>query len=101
MSEETQDELRVFKGDIAFASGVQIVGGGNDFTLIFSRLRPAFRKDEGTLAVQEPTAVVALSPQTLKDLSLLIAPAIVEWEAEFGEIKSPFSVERSKPRHER
>ena len=71
---------------------------GHEFMLIFQRARPAQLKSTSGLATQgvinEPVAAVALSPQTLKDLSLLLADAMVLHESEYGQVQTPFTKRR-------
>lgn len=42
-------------------------------------------------AVTEAVAVISLTPQTAKDLLLILQANIPSWEKEFGEIQTPFS----------
>ena len=71
---------------------------GHKFMLIFERARPAQLKSTSGLVTQgvinEPVAAVALSPQTLKDLSLLLADAMVLHESEYGQVQTPFTKRR-------
>jgi len=38
-----------------------------------------------------PTVLINVSPQTMKDVSLLIADAVTGYETEYGEIKTAFT----------
>lgn len=75
-----------------YANGVHQVTSGVDCTLVFTSTRPAFQ--DGVVAevpVTEPQVIVSLSPQSTKDLMLLLRGAIDSYEATFGPLRSPFS----------
>jgi hypothetical protein len=71
-----------------YASGAQIMGTGNDFTLVFTRAVPMKNADD-TLhqqaALVVPIAMIAITSQTLKDLSIIISENVPAYEKEFGE----------------
>jgi hypothetical protein len=93
--------LKKIDTPLYYASGVMFLATGNDFTLIFSRARPLLNADGSVnpaAAVSEPVAVVSVTPQTAKDLLLLLQANLPVWEEDFGEIQTVFSrqLERQK-----
>ncbi len=75
-------------------SGVTVQGTGNDFSLIFTRVRPAILAKTGQpapVALSEPAVIINVSPQTLKDLSIVLAEQVAGHEKLFGPIVSPFT----------
>jgi hypothetical protein len=79
---------------IYYASTSMLLATGNDFTIIFSRPRPILTDNDTVnpaAAITEAVASVSLTPQTAKDLLLILQANIPAWEKEFGEIQTPFS----------
>ncbi|MBX9606403.1 MAG: DUF3467 domain-containing protein [Gammaproteobacteria bacterium] len=77
-----------------FNAGVlQVNVAGNDVLLIFHRARPVSLPsgEMAQAALTETVAIVSVSPQTAKDMSLLLPKVIQDYEAEFGEIVTPFT----------
>jgi hypothetical protein len=76
-----------------YATSANIAASGNDFTIIFNRNIPLENAD-GTLnpglALVMPTVMISLTPQSLKDISLIIPGILEAHEREFGEIVTPF-----------
>ena len=85
-------ESRVIPIEPKPASSIRLLGTGTDFHLVFETKR-FFIGDEAAV-VNEPTAVVVLSPHALKDLAVMSAIAIEAHEREFGEITTPFIQKR-------
>jgi hypothetical protein len=85
---------------IKYASTINIHASSNDFVVTFSRGRPAIM-DQGkgpeSALLAEPVTVVAMSPQTLKDLQVLVTAAMERYEATYGKIETDFTRERAKP----
>ncbi|SHE69202.1 hypothetical protein SAMN02745157_0723 [Kaistia soli DSM 19436] len=75
------------------ASTIQITWAGNDAVLLFGRPQPLLLPDGGMPPFQrtEFTAIIHMSQQSLKDFSLVVANAIANYEARFGEIVTEFS----------
>lgn len=72
---------------------------GNDFAITFLRLQILSNErsvPDGQIAGLEPIAVIQMSPQTMKDLSLLVTHQIAVYEAEWGEIETEFTRRRAK-----
>jgi hypothetical protein len=77
-----------------YAAGATIMGSGNDFTIIFNRPVPIETAGGGintTAMVGETVAVVSITPQTAKDLLTMLQINVPAWEAEFGQITTPFT----------
>ena len=77
-----------------YASSVQIMATPNEFTLIFALPRPVIvgATGQGTLAAQaEPSCVLHLSPQTLKDLSMVVSTTLAQYEKDWGVIETEYS----------
>lgn len=88
-----EHKLTSVTAPVLYASSFRMQGNGNDFNLIFQRGVPAQTADGGIhpeVGRLETVAVVTLSPQSLKDLSLLLAPQVAAYEKEFGEIQTPY-----------
>ena len=69
----------------------------NGCSIVFSRRRPVFGSDINVVEqpVVEPVAVVQMSPQTAKDLYLLLRDSVQGYEKEWGEITTAFSRSRT------
>ena len=69
----------------------------NDFTLILADHFPVLNRpntDDPTLAGQEivlPVGVIKMSPQTAKDLFLLMKKGIQQYESQYGPINTTYS----------
>jgi len=81
-----------------YASVVHVVKTGNDYCLIFQKPRPAVDPSGGLspICLTEVQAVIAVSPATLKDLSEILRANIANYEREYGEIESVFSLARKR-----
>lgn len=80
-----------------YGSTFQLTAGPLDFSLIVGRQHPMFiTPPEGPQqfgAALEAQAIIQMSPQTAKDLMLLLRDHISRVEAEYGVIQTPFSRE--------
>jgi hypothetical protein len=79
---------------IVHASSISAYLAGNDFTLIFARMRPVMVEgieDGAAAAMGEPVVVLQLSPGTLKDLSLACADQIAQYEKQFGVVQTEYT----------
>lgn len=77
-----------------YASQVMLQGGSNDITILFVRNQPVTLEGGGVktdIALQHVSAIVQMSPQTAKDLSLALADVIKKLEKEFGKLTTTFS----------
>jgi hypothetical protein len=82
-----------------YVGAITLMTTGNDFTLVLSRARPIENSD-GTVNTQavtsDPVAVISVTPQTLKDLFLVLTDVIPQYEAQFGELKTLFMMRRAE-----
>jgi hypothetical protein len=95
--EKKVTDVRPIPIDPIYASAVALQGTTEEFSLIFSRNRPAIAQIEGQMqhvVVLEPVAAIILNVHTLKDLSEILNETVKRYEAEFGVIETAFT--RSK-----
>lgn len=86
-------KLKAVEAPVFYASTFRIQGSGNDFNLIFQRAVPMQGEDGSihpAVGALETAAVVTVSPQSLKDLYLLIDGQLKEHEKAFGPIETPY-----------
>ena len=86
-------KLKAVEAPTFYASTFRIQGSGNDFTLIFQQSVPAQREDgsiEPRVGTVQNVAVVTVSPQSLKDLHIVIERQLKQHEETFGRIKTPY-----------
>jgi hypothetical protein len=84
-----------------YASNFHMQGTGNQFTLIMQRAIPMQNADEmihGTLNKIQIVATVTMSPQTAKDLYLLLGDQIENHEKTFGVLTTPYTKVRQSQR---
>ncbi len=84
----TESEVPTF-----YASSFRIQGTGTGFAIFAERPAPLEDKDGSIhpgVAKKKAEALIYMSPQTLKDLSILLAKQIEVYEEEFGEINTPY-----------
>ena len=89
-------EVKRVDAPLLYASGVMVMGSGNDFTLIFTRSHPIENADGSinpSVMVGDTVAIVSITPQTAKDLLTVLQVNIPQWEAHFGAIKTPFTMQ--------
>ena len=94
LTPEELAKLKVLELPMFYASVFQIQGSGNDFNLICQRGVPAQREDgsiETTVTSAQTVAVISISPQSLKDLHLLIGQQLEDQEKDFGRIKTQYT----------
>ncbi len=75
-----------------FSSHFQINHTSNQFTIVFNKLRQLAHKQtrEPSAALLETAAVITLSPQSAKDLSVLLAKQLRGYEKEWGELRTQY-----------
>lgn len=81
-----------------YASGMQLSMAGNDFMLQFNRHVMGRAMVGGVMipvAQVSTVAEIILSPLSLKDVSLVLSKAVVDYEQEFGEIETAFTRKRA------
>ena len=79
------------------ANSLEIGLVGNDFVLTFRTPRMGHIEEDGErkpAAMSETTAVVVMSVQTLMDLHIIINGALTNYQGEFGEVRTAFSMKR-------
>lgn len=88
-------ELQVVQSPMFYASSVQILWAGNDCTIVFARPRPGVLASQpDPVALNEPVAIVQLSAQTVKDLSVIMAETVRQHEDKWGAIETEFTRQR-------
>jgi hypothetical protein len=87
------DQLKVIEAPTYFASSLQVIRAGNDFTLLFQRPRPATLPDgsPAPIAIAEPVALLQVSAATLKDISVLLQRMVAQVEQDYGPIETDFT----------
>lgn len=75
------------------ASSSVMQATGNDFILVLSQTLPLTTADgQFTNAAKNiPVAMVTMSPQSAKDLQILMLDTIKRYEADFGKIVTPYT----------
>lgn len=79
------------------AGTFMIQSTGTEVLLILQSARPLVDKNTGAISehtVNQPIAVVSISPGTAKDLHILLGEAVAKHEESFGPITTPFTVRR-------
>jgi hypothetical protein len=82
-----------------YATGVRISGDSNEFTILFQAVKH-YLVDHPTAgpvdaARLESVAILSLSPQTAKDLALLLMDTILAHEKMFGPIMTSYVFRRT------
>lgn len=94
LSAEQLAQLKPIEITPVYAGTFNVQGTGNDFTILFQRLRPLVDRNGALVpgvGVSEVVSVVTMSPQALKDLSFLLAGQIENHEKEYGEIETDYT----------
>jgi hypothetical protein len=79
------------------AGTFMIQSTGTEVLLILQSARSLVDKNTGAISertVNQPIAVVSISPGTAKDLHILLGEAVAKHEESFGPITTPFTVRR-------
>ncbi len=87
-------KLKAVEAPVFYASTFRVQGSGNDFNLIFQRAVPMQGEDGSihpAVGALETVAVVTISPQSLKDLHLLLDGQLNKHEEAFGPIETPYT----------
>jgi hypothetical protein len=79
-----------------YVSSVQQFAGPNDVMLVFGHNTPTLKDGAFSDAVSQAVTILNMSPQTAKELSLLLQEGIAEVERQFGPLRTPFIDERTK-----
>lgn len=93
---EMPDGMTRLNAPAFYTSSLQIVSTSTDLMIVFGRPHPllsrgAGDKQEFSMGI-EAQAIVHMSPQTAKDLSLLLAQQVSDMEKVFGPIETPMTL---------
>ncbi|MBS9720051.1 hypothetical protein JYU29_05030 [Tianweitania sp. BSSL-BM11] len=81
-----------------YASTIQVAVASNDVSMIFARPHPVVMRnahEEIHGATSEAVAIVAMSIQNIKDLSILLGDLVGKYEDEFGVIQTEYTQART------
>lgn len=85
---------------IFYATSVRIGFDSNDIAFTFQRRRPVQFLIDGSTTVDaaqlEAVAIVSMSPQTAKDILVLLEGQVSKYEDEWGTIETEFTRSRMK-----
>lgn len=73
---------------LIYASSIQLRVASNDWSLVLGNKVPVPGEEREEL---RPKCILQISPQTAKDLYLIIKGALEVYEARYGEIKTEYS----------
>lgn len=74
-----------------YGTELRIYVSSNEFTCILSQPAPVIVKGAQHTAGSSPTAAIHLSPQTAKDLCLLLGHLLENYEKNWGEIETNYT----------
>jgi hypothetical protein len=92
-----EDSLEPLNVPHLAAGTFMIQSTGTEVLLILQSARSLADKNTGAISertVNQPIAVVSISPGTAKDLHILLGDAVAKHEESFGPITTPFTVRR-------
>src|SRR5215210_2374023 len=98
-----EDSLEPLNVPYLAAGTFMIQSTGTEVLLVLQRARSLADKNTGTISertVNQPIAVVSISPGTAKDLHIVLGDVVAKHEESFGPITTPFTVRRNN-RHRR
>lgn len=74
------------------AASVTIHATGNNFVLLFSRPLPVEPRSgsDKQIMLNDPVVILSFSPQSIKDLSLLLNGVIADHEQAYGTLITPY-----------
>ncbi|KAB2701348.1 hypothetical protein [Brucella lupini] len=97
-----EQKVQKIEAPFFYASMFQTIWAGNDFTIICGRQHPGLfgntEEPQTMISGVDVQAIIAMSPQSVKDLTILLNEAVSNYEKEFGTIVTPFTKERSQPK---
>ena len=91
------DSLEPLNVPYLAAGTFMIKSTGTEVLLVLQSARSLVDKNTGEmsqLTINQPIAVVSISPGTAKDLHILLGDAVAKHEESFGPITTPFTVRR-------
>lgn len=68
---------------------------GTSAIMMLGRVTPLLGAEGIGNLVSIPAAILTMSPHAMKELSIILSDAVAKFEAENGELRTPFTVERS------
>lgn len=92
-----KDSLEPLNVPYLTAGTFMLQSTGKEVLLILQSARVLADKNTGAIserAVNQPIAVVSISPGTAKDLHILLGDLVAKHEESFGPITTPFTVKR-------
>jgi hypothetical protein len=93
-----EDSLEPLSVPHLAAGTFMIQSTGTEVLLILQSARSLADRDTGGISertVNQPIAVVSISPGTAKDLHILLGDVVAKHEESFGPITAPFTVRRA------
>jgi hypothetical protein len=86
-------DFKIIDAPTFYASQIQVMFTGNDATIVFARTRSTTSGNVPVTNIvrSEPVAIIVMSPQTAKDLLVLLKGQTDIFEKEFGEITTPYT----------
>ena len=86
-------KLKPIDVEPVFVGGFHIQGTGNDFVIYCQRTRALLNEigDFTPHARRETVAALAVSPQALKDLAILLSLQIAQYEKAYGPVQTDYS----------
>ena len=81
-----------------YASGMACIGTPTDISVIFNQGRPVQIQKDGKLefiAAAMPVAQISMSPQTAKDLMLILQGVMAGYEVRFGKLTTEYSLKQT------
>ena len=74
-----------------YVTGINVVWTGNDFNAVLTAPRPVAVEGRAQLALaSQAVATLSMSPQTAKDVAVLMTEMVRQFEAEWGEVDTPY-----------
>jgi hypothetical protein len=92
-STEDLAKLRPINVAPVHASNFRLQATSNEFILLFQRILPMIQADGSVsdIAAADTVAAISMSPQSMKDLSILLSNQMKDWEKEFGPVETSFT----------
>ncbi len=78
------------------ATFFQTFGNSNEISVFMANNNPGLTSDGKITAINQAVMMLSLSPQSAKDLSILLNDAITNYERTYGEIVTDFTMNRAQ-----
>lgn len=94
MLADGQAKLAPIEAPAFHATGMNVLWGNNSCTIVLSRGRPIVHKAGdvvNTGMLVEPIAVIHFSPQTAKDMAIILTNTVAKYEQDWGKITTEYS----------